>query len=204
MDLTYVINLEARPDRLEQVRAELQTLGWSWERVNAVHAPLRGALGCALSHSVALRRFLASPPTARHALVLEDDVTFTRDPRPDMARFLTDYAGKGDSEEWDVLMLASNTVQEVGAPQEYLTRILDAQTTSAYAVSRRFAPTLLARFDQSARALMWSTTVEPQFCCDIAWKSLQPQSSWFCLAPKAAIQRPGYSDIEGRVTNYNV
>lgn len=197
MDATYYVNLAHRADRRTQLEAQLAQLGWPAERVDAIHVPQRGALGCAMSHAVALRRFIAS--SARHALVLEDDVVFTRDPRPAVARFLADHAEAG----WDVLMLASNTVAEAPvAGRDYVTRILNAQTTSAYAVSREFAPELLACFERSAIALQ--SEHAHAHCCDIMWKALQPGSRWYCLRPKVAMQRPGFSDIEGRVTCYNV
>lgn len=192
----FYINLAHRVDRRAQVEAELRRLDWTGSRVDAVHTPERGAVGCALSHAAALRAFLNAGHA--HCVVAEDDVAFVRDPRPGIARFLADFGA-----DWDVLMLASNTkLEEPVDGRDYVTRILNAQTTACYAVSAAFAPTLLACFEESARRLAaeWSVGA----CCDILWKRLQPASRWYCLRPCAAIQRESYSDIEGRVTFYGV
>ena len=210
----YYINLAHRADRRAQVEAELERLSWANKatRVEAVHVPERGALGCALSHAHALRAFLAlgdgqgsaSTSTSTSTLVpdfcviAEDDVTFVRDPRPDFERFLSDF-----NDAWDVCMLASNTLVERVIPERpYVTRVIDAQTTACYAVTRAFAPTLLASFEQSADRLSraWSSAD----CCDIYWKRLQPTARWYCLRPRPALQRESFSDIEGRITWYGV
>ena len=202
----YYINLLRRADRRAQVEGELARLGWPAVRVDAVDVPERGALGCARSHALALRAFLASsspPPhegseVADYCVIAEDDVAFVRDPRPDLARFLADFGA-----EWDVCMLASNTKVELhvtGRP--YVTRVLNAQTTACYAVTRAFAPTLLAAFEESAARLAEAWSVAS--CCDILWKRLQPRARWYCLHPRPALQRESFSDIEGRVTSYGV
>lgn len=196
----YYINLAHRTDRRAQVEAEFASLGWPVTRVNATNVPDLGARGCALSHAAAIRSFLASSEhTKKVCLIAEDDVAFQRDPRPDVARFLAEFEGA-----WDVLMLASNTVAELPVPgKSYVTRVMNAQTTSCYAVTRAFAPKLLACFEESAARLQqggWAG----EACCDILWKRLQPHARWYCLLPKAAIQRTSYSDIEGRVTSYGV
>ncbi len=87
----YVINLDRRPDRLETIAADLGRLGLPFERVPAVDArrlpagdladrnPLMraGSKACMLSHSEALRRFLATESGA--AMILEDDAELARD-----------------------------------------------------------------------------------------------------------------------------
>lgn len=195
----YYINLAHRQDRREQVEAEFARLGWPVTRINAMHVPERGALGCALSHAAALRSFLEGDDKSESVcLVAEDDLAFVRDPRPDLARFLAEF-----DETWDVLLLASNTQREHPVHgKSFVTRVMDAQTTSCYAVTRAYAPTLLACFEESAAQLRqgWSS----EACCDIMWKRLQPVGRWYCLYPKTAIQRPSFSDIEGRVTAYGV
>lgn len=192
----FFINLAHRTDRRAQIQGELAALGWSSNRIDATYVPERGALGCALSHAVAMRSFLHSEHD--YCIVVEDDATFVRDPRPDLSKFLIEL-----HEGWDVLLLASNTKIEV--PDEsrpYLTRILNAQTTACYAVTRAYAPTLLACFEESARRL--ASELSPSACCDILWKRLQPTGRWYGLRPMAAVQRRSFSDIEGCVTFYGV
>ena len=87
----YVINLDRRPDRLDTISGDLHRLGLSFERVPAVDARLlppedkadrnplmrAGSKACMLSHSEALRRFLASD--RRAAMILEDDAELASD-----------------------------------------------------------------------------------------------------------------------------
>ena len=87
----YVINLDRRPDRLGTISGDLHRLGLSFERVPAVDARLlppedkadrnplmrAGSKACMLSHSEALRRFLASGRSA--AMILEDDAELASD-----------------------------------------------------------------------------------------------------------------------------
>ena len=202
-DLMLYINLDSRGDKRAAVEAELAAVGWSGRRVTAVHkAP--GELGCALSHIAALQ-LLLDHPSARHALVLEDDFMFVRDPRADVARFLDRFGADG----WDVLMLSSNTrLEQPHGDVDFVTRILEAQTTSGYAVTRAFAPALLASFNRSAELLADVSlrhadgAVQTEHCIDQQWKRLQPLARWFCLAPRAGAQRPGLSDITGLVVDH--
>lgn len=88
----YLINLERRSDRLRKMTEQLNALGISFERVDALDArtipdahlerqfrddgPLgiipRGDKCCALSHALAWQAFVRSGDA--HAIILEDDV----------------------------------------------------------------------------------------------------------------------------------
>jgi hypothetical protein len=119
---------------------------------------------------------------------------FQKDPRPDIQLFLEEHG----HDNWDVLMLASNTQSEQQY-KSYATKILDAWTTSAYAITREFAVKLLHHWEQTVPVFR-----KPEKCCDVSWKELQPQSRWYCLNPKPAVQRPSFSDIEQKNTDYGV
>ena len=93
----YIINLDRRPDRWEEMAPMLEGLGVAHTRVSGVDAqamsdaeldeffPRKGPLGelgrgdkaCTLSHLKAMRAFLATDQPA--ALILEDDVTVSDD-----------------------------------------------------------------------------------------------------------------------------
>jgi hypothetical protein len=192
-DAILYINLANRADRLADIRKVLRTVNWlaGSSRIDAVRDTTNGAVGCLKSHIKALETFLAMPDNVRHALILEDDCEFIVDPRPGVDLFL---AAHGDS-DWDVLMLSSSTLKEEPYTS-YATRIQNAQTTAAYAVTRRFAAILLAHWQASL--------TQPFLECDQSWKTLQAGSRWFCLLPKPGRQRESYSDIEKRSVNYGV
>lgn len=201
IDKLYYLNLQHRSDRLMQIQNEFASVGWlnRSELVVAAAVPTHGAIGCVRSHLRALRRFLADP-NARHALIVEDDLEFTADPRVNITRFLTDHGHDG----WDVLMLASNTMKEEPY-KEYAIRALVAGTTSAYAVTRAFAPKVIQAFEEGLHQLRYAEVYDPpHFAADAIWQPLQLVSRWYCLAPKVARQRPGFSDIEKTVVAYGV
>ena len=199
-DLVLYINLQAREDKRAQLEAQLALVGWPALRLNATwHS--RGEVGCALSHAAALRAFLAHPDVPRHVLILEDDFQFVRDPRDDVARFMHAFPPTA----WDVLMLSSNTFLEVPHPSErFLSRVLNAQTTSGYAVTRAFAPKLLTLFQDSSAALLADQQGVEGLEIDQLWKALQQPSEWFSLQPRAGRQRPGRSDITGLYVDQGV
>jgi hypothetical protein len=197
-DHVFYINLDHRTDRKRMIEAELGSVHWlnKTTRIPAVPWPALGALGCIRSHISAMKAFLADP-SLRHALFMEDDITFLYDPRVNVTRFLKEHGDSG----WDVLMLASNTNEE--APyREYATRILDAQTASAYAVTREFAPKLLELFEEGERGL--AVAYADELVTDQIWKRIQRGSRWYCLKPRVGIQRPSYSDIEKKAVDYGV
>lgn len=89
----YVINLDRRPDRMAEMTERLGSFGLEFERVSAVdaktakflwqvswwkavifklgHLPLRGAVGCYLSHRFIWAKIIAN--NIPQALILEDD-----------------------------------------------------------------------------------------------------------------------------------
>jgi hypothetical protein len=198
-DCVYYINLAHRTDRLAQIEEELRTLGWAGTRIEATHTPANGADGCLTSHCTALRAFLntagdggIAPP--RHALILEDDAKFDGTAAACVSQFLGDHPPAA----WDVLMLAGNVRKVARYKKPYANKALAVYSTSAYAITRPFAARLLAMWEK--RTLVRGK-VPP---CDVSWIALQPTARWYILAPTVALQRPSWSDIENRLTDYGV
>ena len=201
---TLVVNLESRADRLANVTAVLASMGvFDIEVVKAIPHSC-GLLGCGLSHVLAVQ--MCADSDAAACLVVEDDFELTVD--PDDARALVDrlFDEVSDS-SWDVVFLSANVIVDRGSPYAMLRRIVNAKTTSAYIVSKRYAPKLLD-------AYIKSVTLLNKFGCDFAYKelfgldmfthALQPFDKWFVFHPKLGKQRKDFSDIEQRTVDYNV
>jgi len=80
VDQVYYINLDHRKDRLESICKELAktTIDPSKiHRISAVHTPGFGALGCTLSHILALEQFIQSGKNT--CIIFEDDFQFIQD-----------------------------------------------------------------------------------------------------------------------------
>jgi hypothetical protein len=189
-DWVYYINLRHRTDRLVEIQTELEKVGVSDKatRIEAVYTPENGAKGCGQSHILALETFLAS--SHKNALILEDDFQWTTDPRLSISMCLQHHS------EWDVIMLAANTLNST-YHSPWAVKIESAATTSGYAITRTFAQILLNYWKHIA------PITKPSVACDENWRDLQPSSNWLCLSPKVGHQRKSYSDIAKRIVDFS-
>lgn len=193
MEHTLFINLQHRVDRLLAVREEFKSLGVQPIRMEAIRQN-PGSVGCTLSHIACLEHAIREQWP--RVCICEDDFHVTDPPR-----FLHHlHACLDELTTWDVLLLGGN----IGPPyvnHNHCMQVRNAQTTTAYIVQAHYYHVLLANFKESAS--MAFQHYPPQQCAiDMHWKRLQAKDLWFILTPLMVTQRPGYSDIEGRVVNY--
>jgi glycosyl transferase family 25 len=204
----YRINLDKRPDRLSECRANEGQFLYPEEfivRLPAV-ADEFGAVGCGKSHVVALADAFARQ-SAPYCMVLEDDFNFLR-PASDLFSALGRMRASGL--QWDVLLLSATEVKPIDQPPEapFLLRVFEGQTTSGYIVNRPYLPKLISCFSETVAQLERFRDVDARayivsrFAIDIAWKQLQRRDRWFIANPSFGHQRAGYSDIEGKVEDY--
>lgn len=206
IDAVYFINLDHRTDRLAEIQKEVSEMGFPAEkvhRISAIWKPEIGSLGCALSHIKALNTFLQS--NSDTCLILEDDFMRTID--INFMKFLFKDLFE-TVKEFDVVMLAGKVFQKDSSNSFFFHRVQDAQTTSAYLITRAFAPKLKQNLEEAAQGIeSWYTQHKKpshEYCIDIYWKKLQPVSRWYIVNPKIGLQRESYSDIENKTTNYRV
>lgn len=208
-DIIYIINLEHRKDRLENIKNELEKVGVNPDkikRINAIYKPDFGALGCAQSHRLALSMFMKNKEL-NNCLILEDDFMFSKD-KDYIDSTLNEVFSK--LKKWDVLMLSGNIVCCDSSKEcDKLIKVYDAQTTSGYAVTKAFAQKLIDCFKNSEENLSKffkvydDHLIKHNFAIDMNWKKLQPGSNWYALNPCIGKQMDGYSDIEKRDVRYN-
>jgi GR25 family glycosyltransferase involved in LPS biosynthesis len=194
MDIFY-INLNHRTDRNKHVLQQIETIGCTGIRIEAVECK-HGAIGCGMSHIRCLE--LAKENNLPFVCIVEDDITFTN---PDLFRSQLD-SFLSSSMDWDVLLLGTN----MGPPfdkEEGCLRVFNAQTTTGYIVKHHYYDTLLNSFKRSVGYLLTDYNVK-MFAIDIQWKQLQKRDRWYVLYPLTVIQREDYSDIEKRQVNYEV
>lgn len=200
-DVIYYINLEHRTDRHEHITTELSKTNIvqsKINKINAVYCKDFGILGCAKSHALALEKFIETGKD--NCIIFEDDFEFTEN--QDIVNKLVNRMFN-EVLEFDVVMLASNTLHEQPTEHDFITKIIDAQTLSGYAVSKKFAPILLNNYKESIQLLENTGHAYHPYCFDIYMKKLQPTNNWYCFSPKIGKQMESYSDIENRVVNYN-
>jgi GR25 family glycosyltransferase involved in LPS biosynthesis len=202
-DLVYYINLNHRTDRLNHITNEIKKTNIDGSKVHRIEAIYDdfGALGCSKSHCVALENFINSPETNQTCVILEDDFMFTHP--QNVVNDMIDNVFNNDVKDFDVLMLSSNTQVELNITKfNFVTKIINAQTTSGYVVSRKFAPILLNNYKQGAD-LLSKTKDRFHYSIDMYMKLLQPNNKWLCLSPKIGKQMESYSDIEKQCLNYD-
>lgn len=199
----YYINLAHRTDRNEQFLGEMKKLECEAERIDGIYMKGRGALGCGLSHKKALETFYASGES--YGIICEDDLQITLN--IEYCKFLLALPFKQQI-DFDVIMLAGNIMKQEKTSSPFLHKVFDGQTASAYLITRSFAVKLIQAFGEATKLLEeWYISHNErkhEYCIDIYWKQLQPQSNWFILNPKLGVQRESYSDNEEKITNYGV
>jgi glycosyl transferase, family 25 len=191
------INLDKRKDRNDSIINELEDFGKSkYIRLSATYNK-KGYLGCAMSHIRVLE--YAIKHNLENVVIFEDDFMFKRDKKTVYNEIIS-FINSGIN--WDVLLLAGN--KGVKTPyNNYINRIKNSQTTSAYIVNKHYYHKLLNNFKDAYKKLE-ETDLKEIYSIDQHWKSLQETDNWFALKKFAGIQRASYSDIENRKVNYGI
>jgi GR25 family glycosyltransferase involved in LPS biosynthesis len=201
-DVVYFINLEHRKDRLLHIYEELMKTNINPDkviRIDAIYNKDFGIVGCGKSHCLALEKFIESGKDT--CVIFEDDFEFTQ-PQD----VINDLINKvfNNVKDFDVLMLSSNTQSEQPTEHSFITKMIDCQAPSGYAVSKSFAPIFLQNNKESLKILEPIGHTVHDYCFDIYMKRLQPNSNWYCLNPKIGKQMASYSDIENKTVDYGV
>lgn len=203
-DIVYFINLDHRQDRYIHITKELKKTNIDNNKIHKIkgeYVKNFGALGCTISHIRALDAFLKTSDNIKTCVILEDDFTFTKDMKEINNLINLFFTNVSD---FDVLMLSSNILNSTPTSHSFLTKILNAQTTSGYCVNKTFAPILLRQFKESAYYLEKFGYPVYQYCIDIHMKKLQPISKWYSINPLIGKQIESYSDIENKIVNNDV
>jgi glycosyl transferase family 25 len=186
------INLNERIDRRAEVESELLRIFPAniVERFPAIRHT-QGAIGCTLSHIAVLER--AKSEGWKNVLVVEDDMVWNS---PDLLESAVQVQRIVDSNNWDVILFSGCYVECSSEG-----RVHTAQTSTCYLIRQEYYDTLLSNLRESVARLM-SGGNYAVFALDQYWKCLQPRDRWWIALPMACYQRPGFSDIEGRVVDY--
>ena len=194
----FYINLNSRIDRKLHVEHQLNLIGIrdNVKRFNAIHN-VNGRIGCSLSHLKCIQ--MAKEQNMEFVLILEDDVSFLLpdDFVENVNKFLSNLKNK-----WDVLLLAGNNLPPFTTNDEVSIRVTHCQTTTGYIVRQHYYDTLIANIKEGVAKLMKNPEHHYYFAIDKYWIHLQKQHRWMLLIPLIVVQRPDYSDIEKRYTDY--
>ena len=196
MDNIVYINLAKRVDRREHIENELNKFQLNFERFEAVYND-SGILGCTKSHLEVLK--LAKKQGWKSVLIFEDDFTFL----VSREEFEYEIAQLMNSKvDYDVCMLAYNLMESGELNYDFLLKVREAQTASAYIVKDHYYDVLINLYEEAVQ-LLGQTGEHWTYANDQCWKSLQRKDNWICTKTRIGKQMAGYSDNSGTYTDHN-
>lgn len=192
----FYINLYHRSDRKQHVEKQLAMIGIHAERFNAIRME-NGAIGCSMSHLRILQDAYAK--RLSHVLIVEDDITFLQ---PDI--FINNFNKflQRHGNAWDVVLFAGNNMPPYKQIDETCIKISRCQTTTGYLVNGHYIEKLMKNIKMGVTHLLNKPDQHFLYAIDKFWFALQSVDRWFLIIPPTVVQRPDYSDIEKKHTNY--
>lgn len=204
-----IINLAHREDRKNQSiqsMTKIKDLIIAKENFfEACNMPDNGALGCAISHFSVISDFIKQPQY-EYQLVFEDDIEFRQEfELNSIFNVMNQF-----SPTFDAFLFAHNTALFTEVLYSNYQRVINAQTTSGYLITRKFAPKLLECFAMAINFMNKFSNPEQRplinslFAIDVLWKQLQLENIFITTDPAYGFQRAGYSDVEKKDVDYGV
>lgn len=196
-----VINLDSRPDRLDEFTEEMNRLGvHSWRRLTAVDGRKEfpdldpfysGSIGCSLSHVEVFEH--AQWQGSEALMICEDDVEFLVD-KATLAVAIQEFL---DNPSLDVLALYGRARGGSHRISDNLRIVVGLVGTVCYVVKPHMTKVIGDLFVLGVAALQQG---KRQGKSDVLWNRLQ-EKEYFFAAPVGSYSRnrEGFSDIEGRL-----
>lgn len=166
--ISYIVNLDRSRDRYEYISANVEKLGFDFERFSAVDGsslsnediekyvdleyykitsrkyPRVGAIGCSLSHIRIWKKFLESDYD--YALIFEDDVSFDPQIIQNTVDELITY-----NDLWDVVTFVRNhhgfpiTKKEMSNNLKFVSYLSELKNSGGYIINRNAAAKMLGK-----------------------------------------------------------
>ena len=177
-----VINLAKRPDRMAQIKAQLDAHKITFERFEAIDAQELGITGvqaCALSHRGVIEQY----KDAGNVFIFEDDAELNEDFEQLWDVFIANLP-----DDWQMVYLGCNKIDWQPIAKG-IARLSAGIATHAYGAKQSVFDSMI---DASKRA-------EP---IDLSYMQLQVSVPTYVAVPSMVGQVPGFSDIEHRFTDY--
>lgn len=198
----FVINLQRRPENLENITQELDYIGWSWERFNAID---RGDyMGCTLSHLEVIK--IAKERGYNRVMVIEDDCTFM----PYSKSFLSKLEEQIQNIEFSVFNMTPTLNRNVNVSDRY-SMLLDL-TNLPPKTSERYGETYATNmliydvsiYDEIPKISTIIAGVSGDYYHPIDGylaKFIYPNFQSYCPILPIAPQRNSYSDVSSGFYN---
>lgn len=200
-DKVFLINLDSRLDRLHECNSlfEQYNVIEQVERVSAIKLPNNnnyftdkigsrinsGAMGLTLTMAEIFKT--AKKNKYKNILVLEDDFIMKN------GEYVEQILLQLKTLSWDVLYLGANLHEKLSPVTENLYRIKSAYATHSVAYNETFYDYFLKNFEENNIGII------DVWLYNFAQKDL----NCFCCWPILSLQRPSYSDIECKFSDYD-
>lgn len=204
IDKVFYINLKHRNDRRIQIENELQTkfLYTKAERYEAIlhEHPI---LGCTMSHITLWRKMVEN--NWNTIMVIEDDAMLQTS-RQNIDRYINGFLEDPNA---DVLSISNSCGDHVHY-SDLFERAFNSQTSSCYVIKLHAVKDLLPYYFKYPEDIFTLKEDHPELGILISWIDcawLEYQKVHNFLIPKEekiVIQRESYSDIQRKVTFYNL
>lgn len=200
--IIYIIGLEDRHDRYQEILAELCRMRAPLNRIHRYIAKRESITGdpgvdilagATKNHADVTDHFL-KVSNQQHCLILEDDVTFSADIDGNLDRLKRFFDRAYD---YEVCLLNASKFHEIKPHDDLLLKSYQiCTTTSAYLLSRKGAQRALFYFRDGYDKLLKHK--DARFVCDRYWAEMQKNGKFFLFKTKFGYQRCNYSSITGK------
>jgi glycosyl transferase family 25 len=194
----FYINLDSRPDRKEHVESQLAAIGINAQRFKAIKLT-NGALGCSMSHLKIIET--AKENNWEHILIVEDDIKFLN-PNLFISQFNKFLETRELESSFDVALIAGNNMPPFTEIDDTCVKVTRCQTTTGYLVKNHYFDTMIHNYRKGIEKLMKNPDEHKSYALDKYWFHIQEKHNWYLIIPLSVVQRPDYSDIEKRATDY--
>jgi hypothetical protein len=181
-DKVIVINLAKRPDRMAQIKEQLDAHKITFERFEAIDGQelgITGVAACALSHREVIEQY----KDCQSLFIFEDDAEL----HPNFEQ-LWDVFIANLPDDWQMLYLGCNRI-ESNLVANGVGRLLQGVATHAYGAKQTIFDDLI-KVSKSANPI------------DISYMQMQVSVPIYVAMPTMVGQVPGFSNIEERFTDY--
>ena len=198
-DHVFVINLRRRFDRLIQITKELENHNIEAEVIEAIDGndlvlpeiissdglkPSNGDIACSLSHSKVCK--LAKERGYKNYLCLEDDCMFSENFEDKFTNYITQVPA-----DWGFLYIGGSiNCEQVSVISDNIVEAVDVFTTHAMGVREDVYDDLINLWEQRNEKV------------DLCVAQLQKKYKTYCFNPFLIGQKPSYSDILNKYTDY--
>ena len=193
-DKKFIINLPKRTDRKLSSLMQLSNLKIeNYEFIEAVDGETleqptkhkKGALGCKLSHLIAIQK--AKDNKLPHCIILEDDCDIDQHILVKFANWQSQIPN-----DWELLYLGAHNNRPLRMISDNIGKCITSLSTIAYIVRDSIYDLLL-------------TELQEDEILDIKYVNLIHfgKIKGYCVSPNLVVQKAGFSNIEGMNVNYS-